>query len=264
MRKIGFTKCKNKTKEVLPKIYKVEEITCQRRMFCTMINQYLSRGAQLNLNNNHIYKNSLLHIFEDKILSFFQFYKFRPEGSQKVVKIYLEDSLLFNQYFKQSQNFRMRYMSKNIYFNSKFKMLFGYIHPVSDLIQLIFNGKEIEMMLDLNEIFTRTIYNRIKQEINKTVTLDSPYIHINQDGVTTRIHPKWKYVNPKNLKVRNNDIEDGFKHLNETEIDQCYLMYPKTNTFKENITVANNTLDTLEMIPYSLSFVNEKEKKCQK
>ncbi|MFT5661833.1 MAG: hypothetical protein ACI9TV_002480 [Sulfurimonas sp.] len=196
MRKIGFAKYKNKTKEILPKTYKVEEITCQRRMFCTMINQYLSRHAQLNLNNNHIYKNSLLHIFEDKIMSFFQFYKFRPERSQKIVKIYLEDSLLFNQYFKQSQNFKMRYMSKSIYFNSEFKMLLGYIHPVNDLIQLIFNAKETEMMLDLNEIFTRTIYNRIKQEINKTLTLDSPYIHINQHGVTTRLHQKWINLNP--------------------------------------------------------------------
>ncbi len=171
MRKIGFAKYKNKTKEILPKTYKVNEITCQRRMFCTMINQYLSVQSQLNLNNNYIFKNSLLYIFEDKIMSFFQFYKFRPEKAQKIVKIYKKDSLLFQQYFKQSKNIKMRYMSKDSLLNSDFKMLLGYAHPVIDLIQLIFNGKELEMMLDLNEIFTRTIYNRIKQEINKTIRL---------------------------------------------------------------------------------------------
>ena len=264
MRKIGFAKYKDRTKEILPKTYKVDEITCQRRMFCTMINQYLSTESQLNLNNNHIYKNSLLHIFEDKIMSFFQFYKFRPEKPQKIVKIYTQDSLLFNQYFKQSQDIKMKYLSRGTQFNQEFKMLLGYAHPVTDLIQLIFNGKEVEMMLDLNEIFTRTIYKRIKQEINKTVTLDSPYIHINQNGLTTRLHPKWKNINPENLQARNNDIEDGFKELDKGEIDQCYLVYPKTDTFQKHITIQNNTSEQVKMIPYSFSFINREEKRCRK
>ncbi len=264
MRKIGFAKYKNTTKEILPKTYKVDEITCQRKMFCTMINQYLSVHSQLNLNNKHIYKNSLLHIFEDKIMSFFQFYNFKPEKSQKIVKIHTHDSLLFNQYFKQSQNSKMRYISKNVHTNPDYKMLLGYTHPGTDLIQLIFNGKEVEMMLDLNEIFTRTIYKRIKKEINKTVTLDTPYIHINQHGVTTRLHPQWKHVNPTDLKQRKNDINDGFKHLDENEIDQCYLVYPKTDTFKKHINIKNESSTALKMIPYSFSYINKKEKQCQK
>jgi len=76
MRKIGFAKFKNATKEILPKTYKVNEITCQRKMFCTMINQYLSQNTQFDVNNTRLFEQSLLDIFEDKILSFFQFYKF--------------------------------------------------------------------------------------------------------------------------------------------------------------------------------------------
>ncbi len=264
MRKIGFTKYKNQTKEILPKTYKINEITCQRRMFCTMINQYLSAQSQLNLNNNHVFKNTLLYIFEDKIMSFFQFYKFRPEKPQKVIKIYKQDSLLFQQYFKQSKSFKMKYMSKNTYFNSEFKILLGYAHPVIDLIQLIFNGKELEMMLDLNEIFTRTIYKRIKQEINKTVTLESPYIHINQDGITTRLLPKWRHINPQNLKQRNSDIENGFRQLKKNDIDECYLVYPKTDNFKKHITLRNQALEKIKIVPYSFSYIQRKEKRCQK
>ena len=260
MRKIGFAKYKDSTKEVLPKTYKVNEITCQRKMFCTMINQYLSTSAQFTLTNKHIFKNDLLNIFEDKIMSFFQFYKFRPEKIQPVVFIYKEDSLLFNQYFKQSKNKKMRYMTKSIYFNHEYRMLLGYSHPVVDLIQLIFNGKEVEMMLDLNEIFTRTVFNRIKKEKDKLVTLDKEYIHIKQDGVVTRLHPRWKHIDSKNLRQRDSDVKEGFKQLKSEEINQCYLVYPKTDSFMRHITIKGEKAQELKMIPYSFTFTNRRKR----
>ncbi len=260
MRKIGFAKYKHTTKEVLPKTYNVNEITCQRKMFCTMINQYLSTQSQFDLTKEKLFENSLLGIFEEKILSFFPFYKFRPQKSQKIVAIYKEDSLLFNQYFKQSKHPKMQYLTKNIHFNPDFNMLFGYSHPCVDLIQLIFNGKDIEMMLDLNEIFTRTVYSRIKKEINKTVSLDSPYIHITQGGQTTRLHPRWKHIHPENLNTRKKDIDSGFKELKEEGIDQCYLVYPKTDEFKRHISLKDEEDHELKMIPYSFTFTNKKER----
>lgn len=264
MRKIGFAKYKDETKEILPKTYKVNEITCQRRMFCTMINNYLSKHSQFNLKNSHLFKTSLLSIFEDKIMSFFQFYKFRPETTQKIVFIYKEESLLFNQYFKQSRNKKMQFLTKGLHFNPAFKLLHDYKHPSIDLIQLIFNGKEVEMMLDLNEIFTKTVFNRIKKEKNKKVTLDMPYIHIAQGGCTTRLYPRWKHINPQRLQDRNSDIKDGFTQLNNEEIDQCYLVYPKTDNFKRHITLKSESSQELKMIPYSFTFLNRGEKRCQK
>ncbi|HIE35008.1 MAG TPA: hypothetical protein EYP79_02270 [Campylobacterales bacterium] len=263
MRKIGFAKYKQTTKEILPKTYKVNEITCQRKMFCTMINQYLSAQSQFNLNDEKLFEKSLLHIFEAKILSFFQFDKFKPQKSQPIVKIFTYDSLLINQYFKQSTHPKMQYFSKNIHFNPKFKMLFGYVHPTTDLIQLIFNGKEVEMMLDLNEIFTRTVYSRIKKEIGKSVTLDDQFIHITQKGVTTRLYPRWKHINPNNLKLRRSDIDDGLEQLQNKECDQYYLVYPKTEEFKRHISVKGESQE-LKMIPYSFTFINRKERRCQK
>lgn len=264
MRKIGFSKYKESTKEVLPKSYKINEITCQRKMFCTMINQYLSTHSQFNLKNSYIFEHNLLHIFEDKIMSFFQFYKFRPEKPQRVVEIYIKDSLLFNQYFKQSKHPKMRYLTKSIYFSPSFKVLGDYEHPCVDLIKLIFNGKEIEMMLDLNEIFRQTVYNRIKREKDKKVTLDAPYIHISQHGVKTRLYPRWKHVNPQKLQERSNDINEGFSQLQNEEIDQCYLVYPKTDGFTHHITLKSEQEQELKMIPYSFTFSNRERQRCQK
>lgn len=264
MRKIGFAQYKDKTKEILPKTYKVSEKKSQRKMFCTMINEFLCKEAQFSLKKAHLFENNLLYMFENKIESFFQINKLKPEKSQRVVRIYTHDSILFNNYFKQSKNLKMKYLAKNIDAKPNFKILLGYSHPVSDLIQLIFNGKEIEMMLDLNEIFTKTVYRRIRKEKNKTVTLDSPYIHINQNGVRTRLHPRWKHIDPKNLHKRDKDINDGFTQLNNEEIDQCYLVYPKTENFKRHILVKGESLNQLKMIPYSFTFCNKEKKQCQK
>ncbi|WP_324172924.1 hypothetical protein [Sulfurimonas sp.] len=268
MRKIGFTQYKNKTKEILPKTYQVNDKQSQRKMFCTMINEFLCKEAQFSLKKALLFENNLLSMFDNKIESFFQINKLKPEKSQKIVRIYAHDSILFNNYFKHSKNLKMKYFAKHTHCKSDFHAFFNYAHPASDLIQLIFNGKEIEMMLDLNEIFTKTIYRRIKQEKNKTVSLDAPYIHIDQDGIRTRLYPRWKHIDPKNLHKRYKDINDGFAQLNNEEIDKCYLVYPKTNNFKRHILVKGESSNQLKMIPYSFTFCNRNKnkriKQCQK
>nr|WP_321268396.1 hypothetical protein [uncultured Sulfurimonas sp.] len=265
MRKIGFTKYKNQTKEILPKTYQIKEKLSQRKMFCTMINQYLCKEAQLPLKNIQNFNHNLLYIFENRIESFFQIYRLRPQKSQKIVQIYAYDSALFNQYFKQSKNPKMKYMSKTVCFKTNYKVSKNCFHPASELIQLIFNGKEVEMMLDLNEIFTKTIYHRIKPEANKTITLDAPYIHIDQHGIRTRLYPRWKHINPKNLEQRDKDIKEGLDQLNDEEIDQCYLVYPKTDIFKRHIMVKEeSSSNQLKMIPYSFTFCNREKKSCKK
>lgn len=264
MRKIGFAKYKDQTKEILPRTYKVSKKINQRKMFCRMVNEYLCDKAKFSLKNMKNFDCSLLKIFERKIESFFQIHRLKPQKSQKIVKIYTHDSILFNHYFKQSKNFKMKYLSKNTYLTNEFKPLSEYSHPASELISLIFNGKDIEMMLDLNEIFTKTVYSRIKKEANKKVTLETPYIHIDQHGVRTRLYPRWKHIDPKNLQKRHKDIDDGLKQLNNEEIDQCYLVYPKTDSFKRHIMVKGNTSKQLKMVPYSFTFCSRETRQCQK
>ncbi|WP_428738811.1 hypothetical protein [Sulfurimonas sp.] len=265
MRKIGFIKCNDTTKEILPKTYKVNQIEKRRKMFCTLINQYLSKHSQFDLNKTDQFNYSLLEIFEQRIVGLFQFHRWRPESPQKVLKIYHKESLLFQQYFKQSKVHKMRYLSRGSLFDSEFQLLVGYEHPAAELIQLIFNGKEISMMLDLDALFTQTVYQRIKREKDKKVTLDAPYIHIDQKGVRTSIYPRWKKVDKSSMNLRKDDIEEGFEQLQNKEVDQCYLVYPKTDNFQKHITVMNQSKEKeIKMIPYSFTFCTRERKRCKK
>ena len=184
--------------------------------------------------------------------------------TQRIVYIYTHESLLFHQFFRRSRDAKVQYMTKGVFFNPEFRMLLGYAHPAAELIQLMFNGKEVRMMLDLNILFTQTVYHRIKCEADKKVTLDAPYIHIDQHGVRTRIYPRWKHVDPKNLEKRDRDIDGGFLRLKSEEIDQCYLVYPKTERFRRHITVKNGASEHLKMIPYSFTFCTRERKRCKK
>ena len=259
MRKIGFSISNNQVKEILPKTYKIEARAIQRQMFFTMMNEYLSDEAKIDLSDKKLFRENILNIFIQKINTFFQLDSLQPFKAQKIKKIYPLDSMLFNQFFKQSRDKKMMYLSKNYQFNPNFKMLLGYSHPASQLIQLIFDSKEMKMMFDLNSIFTQTIFKRIKRERNKKVTLDTPYIHIDQHGVRTSLHPRWRSINSKNLKPRDQDIGDGFEQLKSTSTDQCYLVYPKTNNFMRHIMVKEeSTNQQLKMIPYSFTFCNRK------
>lgn len=259
MRKIGFSISNNQVKEILPKTYKIEARAIQRQMFFTMMNEYLCDEAKINLDDKKLFRDNILDIFIKKINTFFQLDSLRPFKAQRIQKIYPQDSMLFNQFFKQSRDIKMLYLSKDYKFNPNFKILLGYSHPASQLIQLIFDSKEMKMMFDLNSIFTQTIFKRIKRERDKKVILDTPYIHIDQNGTRTSLHPRWRNVDTNNLELRNKDIGDGFEQLNNTNTDQCYLVYPKTNNFMRHIMVKNeSSSQQLKMIPYSFTFCNRK------
>ncbi|MDO8454053.1 MAG: hypothetical protein Q7S59_05735 [Sulfurimonas sp.] len=257
MRKIGFAQHKNEIKEILPKSYKIESMMQKRRMFFVMINEFLDKEAKISTKNNALFKKDILAIMIDKIESFFPLYRLRNEKAQKIVKIYAEESLLFNQFFKMSKIKKFHYLSNKHLFCSDFKIKLGYSHPAAQLISLIFNGKEIEMMMDLDLLFTTIIYKRIKPELDKKITLSMPYIHIEQHGVLTRIYPQWRDLNPKNIMTRSKDINDGLANMAKDGIDQCYLIYPKTNNFQRHIRVKGSKENMeIKLIPYSFTFCN--------
>lgn len=260
MRKIGFSPYRKRTKEVLPKTYQIGEREQQRKMFFTLINDSLPKEARISLKNRELFQHDLLTIFTDKVQSFFQFYRLRPERARPLKRIYAQESLLFDQFFKQCDDAKAQFMSKGLFFEQRSQMHNSYKHPAAELIRQIFNGKDIEMMLDLNTLFRQTVYRRIKREAGKKVTLDTPYIHIDQHGTRTRLHPRWKHVDPKDLGKRDRDIEDGFSQLHKEEIDQCYLVYPKTDTFKRHITLKDGSSERLKMIPYSFTFCNRERR----
>jgi hypothetical protein len=263
MRKIGFIPYKNTQKEILPKSYRIGKRNQQRRMLIAMLNEYLPEAARFPTTDTAQYDRTIPEIFNEQILSFFQCCRLRPERPQRVLRIYRNESQLFGQFFNYSRHPRARWFARRIPHCNDFHPMLGYSHPAAHLIQLIFDGREIRMTLDLDTLFAQTVYHRIKREPSKQITLDMPYIHINQNGVRTRLYPRWKKVDPSLLQQRSSDIENGLKQLDEEEIDQLYLVYPKTETFQRHIQIKNDQTDQLKLIPYSFTFSQKERKTCK-
>jgi hypothetical protein len=264
MRKIGFMPYKETQKEILPKSYRVDARPKQRRMFIAMLNEQLSEAARFDLSNPAPFGQSLLELFNEKILSFFPCHRLRPERPQRVVRIHAHESQLFGAFFNYCSHPRARWLAERTPHRESFRMLLGYAHPAAELIQLIFDGRQIRLTLDLDTLFTHTVFRRIKREPSKTITLDMPYIHIDQHGVRTRLYPRWKQVDPRRLEQRREDIDHGFKQLSDEGIDQMYLLYPKTERFQRHIQLKNSRTDQLKMIPYSFTFTQRKKQSCKR
>ncbi len=264
MRKIGFIKSKEGFKEIMPTSYGIVVASAKRRLFFEMINELIDPSMRIDLRQSRTFEKSLFTIFTDKIFSTFQLNALRSEQSRPVTRIYAAESLLFGAFFKQCTRPKARYLARNWELDRPFFPKASYEHPAAQMINMIFDGKAIGMMLDLDHIFTQTVYRRIKTEPGKTVQLDMPYIHINENGVRTRLHPRWKHVNPALLKRNASQINDGLQQLENEAIDQIYLIYPKTDHFRQHITIQSQTGACLKMVPYSFTYTNRKGKTCKK
>jgi hypothetical protein len=264
MRTIGFMETGTGEKEILPRTYGIESIEARRRMFFSLINESLCEAARIPLGDPKRFHFSLHVIFKEKIFSFFQIYRLRPERAQRIVRIYAEESLLFNQFFKQERDAKSQILTQRVLFDPDFSMLAGYAHPAAQLIQVIFDGRNVGLMLDLNRLFAQTVYRRIKREPGTKVTLDAPYIHIDSRGIRTRLYPRWKRLDPASERSRNETLKEGTRQLSDGEIDQCFLLYPKTEKFRRHIEVKTDLPGRLKVVPYSFTFCNRCKGGCRK
>jgi hypothetical protein len=264
MRKIGFVSLNDGVKEILPKSFRIKSHEERRRMFLTMLNAKLSQIARFDVADRALFHHNLLEIFTQKIFSFFPIYRLRPHVQQPVVGILREESLLFSAFFKQHSHPKARYFTRNNRFDPHYAAKnVRSTHPAAELIAMIFNGKEIELMLGLDELFAELVYLRMKDNNpNANVTLDAPYIHVNANGNRTRIYPRWKRIKPNDLARHARQIDEGFDQL--SDVDQCYLVYPKQDDFKRHIVLKNRQKEQIKIIPYSFTFCNRKGRRCQR
>ena len=259
MRKIGFTNNSSGLKEILPKSFKIENRFQQRRMFLTMLNYTLSDAALFSKQELQQCHNDLLTIFKHKIMSFFPAHKLRPMKKNQTFKsISIEQSKLYIQFLKQLQDPRARYFTRYNLFDMNYRYTEKIQTPIAELIGLIFDGKNIDMMMDLDTLFKQFVYGRIKEKQKRhTVTLKDDAIFINNDGLITRVDARWKRIQPDKLELRSQHINDGFKHLHQDGIDHCYLIYPKYDHFERHILLRDGSKKELKIIPYSFTFCNK-------
>ena len=264
MRTIGFLDTRIGEREILPRTYGIESIEARRRMFVTLINDSLCEKAKIPTEDEGLFRFSLHAIFKAKIFSFFQMYRLRPERARRIVKVYAGESLLFNQFFKLERDPKSRFLTRGVLFDPAFSVSVDYSHPAATLIRMIFDGKNVGLTLDLNRLFAETVFRRIPREPGTKVTLNAPYIHIDSRGVRTRLYPRWKRLDPGSERARNATLKEGIKQLGENGVDQCFLLYPKTEKFRRHIEVKTDAPGRLKVVPYSFTFCNRGKNRARK
>jgi hypothetical protein len=152
----------------------------------------------------------------------------------------------------------------------------SYSHPAAILIGLIFNGKQIEMMLNLNELFAQTVFKRIKASADAQVSLtqapssaqtpsaghDLSYISIKEaDGREKRLIPRWIKLKKHDLKTHRKEINGAFECIKNEGLDECYLLYPKQENFTRHIELFDHEEHKVKLVPYSFTFTNKEAKR---
>lgn len=258
MRKIGFTLTNHRIKEVLPHSYHIHSLSNRRKMFLSMLNTMLPQQAHFDLSRCKKIEQDLYVLLRDKILSFLPMHGLRPETSQPIVTILIHESGVINRFLECMNTPLGDYLSSSGYKGVLYATS-GFDHPAAALASLMIQNGKIEMMLDLDELFTQTVFKRIKPQEGATVTRDESYIHISSGGQVTRLHPRWKRMNSNSLMLRKGHIDTAFDSLNHEAIDAYYLVYPKMDDFTRHILIKNSEESPVKIIPYSFTFCTKEK-----
>lgn len=258
MRKIGFTLTNHRTKEILPHSYHIHSLSNRRKMFLSMLNTMLPKEAHFNVSRCKQVKQDVYTLLRDKVLSFLPMHRLRPEPSQRIVTILIHESGVIDRFLHHIDTPLGKYLSSQGYKGMLYSTP-GFDHPAAALAALMMQNGKIEMMLDLDELFTQTVFKRIKPQEGTIVTRDESFIHISSGGQITRLHPRWKRMNSDSLSLRRNHINTAFDELNRDAIDSYYLVYPKMDDFTRHILIKNSDENPIKIIPYSFTFCTKEK-----
>lgn len=259
MRKIGFIKINGKIKEILPHSYHIHSLSNRRKMFLSMLGNILPEEVAFSTNRCTKISQDIYTLLQAKVLSFLPLYRLRPEVAHPVRTILIEESGIINRFLALIDTPLGRYLSINGFKSASPLSTKTFRHPSAALAALMIRDEKIEMMLDLDELFTQTVFKRIKPQEGSVVTRSETFIHINDGGQITRLHPRWKRMNSDSVSLRRNHIDAAFNELNREEIDAYYLVYPKMDDFTRHILIKNSSENPVKIIPYSFTFCTKEK-----
>lgn len=262
MRKIGFIRQEGRIKEVLPHSYHIHSLSDRRKMFLSMLNTILPSEVQFSFSRCEKLKDDIYTLLHNKVVSYLPLYRLRPERGTSVRRILVHESGVINRYLNLSKTPKGLYLARNGY-QFMGGSCEGYVHPAASVASLMVQENDLTMMLNLDELFTQTVFSRIKTQDGSTLSREDAFIHITENGRVTRLHPRWKRVQPQMLTDRRNHIERAFLEMERDSIDAYYLVYPKMDDFTRHIVVQNRNESALKIIPYSFTFCT-KEKHATK
>ena len=259
MRKIGFIRQEGRNKEILPHSYHIHSLSNRRKMFLSMLNAMLPVQAHFEFSRCSKVKDDVYTLLQEKVMSFLPIHRLRPESSRPVTTILIRDSGVINRFLSLSGTPKGAFLSRNGW-DRLSSSVTGYDHPSAVIASLMIQNNHIGMMMDLDELFTQTVFKRIKPQEGSVIRRDEQFIHICENGRVTRLHPRWKRVNPQKLSHRKDHIERAFNEMDRDPIDAYYLVYPKMDDFTRHIVVQNRDKSSLKIIPYSFTFCTKEKK----
>ena len=140
-------------------------------------------------------------------------------------------------------------------------------------IHLIGTGGRAKLLFDLDDMFLHLVYERAKKVNPKADVLlfeNTIVIKDHRDDVSSTLlipsYMKLERVNIMSDPTVKKQMDEACRTLNETEIKQVFLVYPKHPKFMKHITVdLHNKVNLrdeeyrVKMIPYSFSFCTKKQ-----
>jgi len=195
------------------------------------------------------YSEQLSSEIERRIL-FFNLYNYYVDKEMRITKKEILNGKTIYEVFKN----KSVSISDNLLLKRRF----------SNLIEF----QKGHLLFNLEDMFLHLVYERIKL-VNKDskVYLYEKTIIINpydKEVSPTLVIPSYTKVSGESIyqeSIISHHLETVLKTLNETQIRQIYLVYPKNLKFKKHITI--KLMDKIElaedeyrvkMIPYSFSF----------
>lgn len=258
MRKIGFVRQEGRIKEILPHSYHIHSLSNRRKMFLSMLNAILPIQAQFQVSRCTKIKDDVYTLLQEKVMSFLPMHRLRAETSRPITTVLIRESAIINRFLALDGTPKGLFLSQNG-LNHLIGSHDGFEHPSAAIASLMVQNHHIGMMLDLDELFTQTVYSRIKPQEGSIISRDEQFIHICENGRVTRLHPRWKRVDPKKLANRRLHIDRAFDEMSHDPIDAYYLVYPKMDDFTRHIVVQNNDENSLKIIPYSFTFCTKEK-----
>lgn len=252
---VGFSKNdSNRVVEYLPHNEQFSTKEDQRAIFFSLYNHYVEKEMRLSkkeiANGANIYE-----VFKNKMHTLVSY----TETISPLSSLMVDDVEVYHDIYS-----KQRVLEKPLALYKKFSKL---IHTC---------GKT-SLFFNLNDMFLHLVYERVRKVNPDSEVLfveDGILIKSQEEDVSSVLLMPTYLMLDKSIKESkeyiDKQLDKASKILNETEIKQIYLVYPKHPSFTKHITVnLNDKVEFSEeeyrvkMIPYSFSFCTKKQKKIR-
>ena len=251
---VGFiSNRQNKVVEYLPQNEQFSSQKEKRKIFFNLYNYYVEKELRLTKSEMHNGEN-IYEVFKNKINSL---------NSRACCT--LRNPLLMT-CFDRKKIYSIRGYNKSSTLDKSLQLRQKFINLID------FHGNK-EVLFDLDDMFLHLVYERAKKVnphsevllFEKSIVIKDP-----RDNVSsTMLIPSYmklereSIMSDPTIKIQ---MDEACRTVNETEIKQVFLVYPKHPKFMKHISVDLHSKVKLrdeeyrvKMIPYSFSFCTKKQ-----